>query len=51
MCYTDFSSNTVNIEIDFYQQSINKSFHFALFVKKRVDLYFNCAQFFISLQP
>ena len=34
MCYTDFASKTSNIEIDFYQQNINKTFHFALFVKK-----------------
>jgi hypothetical protein len=34
MVYIKFASKTVNIEIDFYQQNINKTFHFALFAKK-----------------
>lgn len=34
MYYTDFASKTSNIEIDFYHQNINKTFHFALFAKK-----------------
>jgi len=35
MYYTDFASKTSNIEIDFYHQNINKTFHFALFAKKQ----------------
>ena len=32
--YIKFAPKTINIEINFYRENINESFHFTLFVKK-----------------